>query len=89
VSDFHWGRELAQVNPVYFVLNACRVRAFLAEGLILSKDEGGEWALAHLAERHAAVIGQALRIYRGDQASEYWPPGAVAAFADEMARALA
>lgn len=88
LGDFRWGRDLLEVNPVYFVLNACRVRAFVQEGLVLSKDEGGEWALSHLPAHHAAVISQALRVYRGEQASEAWPPGAVAAFAEAMARAL-
>lgn len=30
-------------NPVYYILNLCRVLAFTEEGLVLSKEEGGEW----------------------------------------------
>ena len=30
-------------EPVYVILNLCRVAAFLKNGLILSKKQGGEW----------------------------------------------
>ena len=88
VGDFHWAQELMVVNPVYFVLNTCRVRAFLEEGLLVSKDEGGEWGLQRLPARHQPVIRQALRLYRGELAGDTWPPGAVAAFGDDMARSM-
>jgi hypothetical protein len=89
LGDFHWGRNLLGINPVYFVLNTCRVRAFLDEGLLLSKDEGGEWGLRRLPERHHPVIRQALRLYRGELAGDTWPQeGAVEAFGREMAQAL-
>src|SRR3990170_7900070 len=37
VSDFEWAKARIAENPVYFILNACRVLACLSEGLILSK----------------------------------------------------
>ncbi len=64
--DFDWARERIVENPVYFVLNACRVLAYLSEGLILSKDEGGAWALAGLPPEFHPTIALALDIYRGD-----------------------
>lgn len=85
LADFHWGRDTLGVNPVYFVLNACRVRAFLAEGTYLSKDEGGEWGLRSLPEAHQPIIRQALRAYRGELASDYWNHAALEAFAAAMA----
>ena len=88
VGDFHWARGLMGVNPVYFVLNACRVRAFLAEGLLISKQEGGEWGLQHLPPAHAPLIRQALRAYRGELAAEHWDSEALQAFAEAMAQAL-
>jgi predicted nucleotidyltransferase len=88
LEDFHWGRDLLGVNPVYFVLNTCRVRAFLEQGLLVSKDEGGEWGLRHLPARHRPVIRQALRLYRGELAGDAWAEGAVEAFADEMAKSM-
>jgi len=66
LSDIDWARERIVENPVYFVLNACRVLAYLSEGLILSKDEGGAWALAGLPSEFHPTIALALDIYRGD-----------------------
>jgi streptomycin 3"-adenylyltransferase len=88
LADFYWGRDLLGVNPVYFVLNACRVRAYLQDGPILSKDEGGEWGLRHLPAAYAAVIRQALLLYRGELTTETWSASALEAFAAEMAGAL-
>jgi len=44
VRDLHWAKERLAEDPVYFVLNACRVYAYLKEGRILSKAEAGAWA---------------------------------------------
>jgi predicted nucleotidyltransferase len=88
LGDFRWGRDLLGVNPVYFVLNACRVRAYLEEGQVLSKDEGGEWGLRCLPPPQAGLVQQALRLYRGELASEVWNSAALLGFAEEMARAI-
>ena len=55
-------------NPIYTVLNLCRVLAFLQERLYLSKREGGEWGLRRLHAPHDALVAQALRCYRSGQA---------------------
>ena len=88
LADFRWGRDLLGVNPVYFVLNACRVRAFVEAGLILSKDEGGAWGLSHLPAAHSPTIRQALEVYRGQLIHESWSASALEAFAESMAQAL-
>lgn len=54
-------------NPIYFVLNACRIEAYLREGKILSKDAGAEWGLAELPEQFHALIEQSLALYRGER----------------------
>ncbi len=36
-------------DPVYGVLNLCRILAFLKEKAIFSKLEGGNWAIQHIA----------------------------------------
>lgn len=64
VEDFTAGRIAPVANPVYFVLNACRVLAYLHAGHIFSKEEGGSWALAHLPEEFHRLIGQALEAYQ-------------------------
>lgn len=54
-------------NPVYVVLNLCRVLAYREEGLILSKAEGGEWGLENVPEAYRPLILQALDEYlRGE-----------------------
>ena len=50
-------------HPVYIILNLCRVAAFLREGLVLSKKDGGEWGLTHLPEEYREIIRSALMAY--------------------------
>ncbi len=50
-------------NPMYLILNLARVLAYLKNGLVLSKKEGGEWALGHLPEMYHSLIQDALREY--------------------------
>ncbi|HLH63513.1 MAG TPA: aminoglycoside adenylyltransferase domain-containing protein [Ktedonobacteraceae bacterium] len=59
--------ERRRQDPLSFVLNACRVLAYLRDGKILAKDEGGQWGLAHLPERYYPLIQQALALYRGER----------------------
>lgn len=54
-------------NTMYLVLNLARVMAYKKEGLILSKKEGGEWALKNLPEEFVPVIGTALEEYAGTE----------------------
>jgi len=57
-------------NPVYFILNLCRVVAYVEADLVLSKSQGGEWGLAHLPENYRHLIRAALRVYSADKAGE-------------------
>ncbi len=50
-------------NPVYFVLNLARAVAYCRENAVLSKKEGGEWALRHMSTDHQRVIQAALNAY--------------------------
>ena len=50
--------------PVYVVLNACRTLAFMRDRSVLSKEEGGRWALANLPARFHKTITVALDEYR-------------------------
>jgi streptomycin 3"-adenylyltransferase len=50
-------------RPVYVVLNACRTYAYLRAGALLSKHEGGAWALGVLPPRFHPVVAAALDAY--------------------------
>lgn len=52
-------------NPVYVILNLCRVLAAIREGAVLSKAQGGAWGLANLPEEYHGVIRAALEAYEG------------------------
>ncbi len=55
-------RNLAS-DPVYGVLNLCRVLAFIRDGLITSKAEGGRWAVQHLPADFIPLAQAALDVY--------------------------
>ncbi len=55
--------EIAE-NPVYLTLNLARVLAYAEDGAVLSKREGGEWALMRLPE-YRPLIEAALEAYAG------------------------
>lgn len=71
LSDIEDAEEDIITNPVYIVLNLCRVLAYKREDLILSKKEGGEWGLKNLPEKHHALILQALGEYTADEVKEW------------------
>ena len=73
-------------HPVYLTLNLCRGLAFLREGLILSKAEGGAWGLSHLPEAYSPRIRAALEAYRAGRSMADTGDGE--AFARYMLRAL-
>ena len=50
-------------KPIYYVLNLCRALAYYRENLVLSKKEGGEWALKTLPKAYQGVIQAALNAY--------------------------
>jgi predicted nucleotidyltransferase len=71
-------------NPVYAVLNACRTYAYLREGHVFSKDEGGAWALRILPSQHQGVVAAALALYRDDRDEGGLTTSALDAFAAYM-----
>ncbi|MBO4562804.1 MAG: DUF4111 domain-containing protein [Clostridia bacterium] len=71
--------DIAQ-DTMYLTLNLARVLAFGEEGLVLSKKEGGEWALNALPKEYLPLLKEALREYAG---------GADIAYDAELAKAYA
>ena len=61
----HADEEILQ-NPVYMILNLCRVLAYRRQGLILSKKDGGLWGLRQLPARFHGLLHGALRCYQSD-----------------------
>ncbi len=52
-------------NPMYITLNLCRVLAYRKEKLILSKQEGGAWAIQYISNpEYKKMILSALEEYQ-------------------------
>ncbi|MCL2400895.1 MAG: DUF4111 domain-containing protein [Defluviitaleaceae bacterium] len=49
--------------PVYIILNLCRVYAYINDGLVVSKEQGGKWGLANLPEKYHNLISSMLNNY--------------------------
>lgn len=80
--------EGVQDDPIYSILNVCRVYAFLQDGLICSKQEGGQWALTFVPEELRLVMARALESYATTSQAEQFGPVAVAMFASYMQQHL-
>ena len=63
-QDICDAQEGIRRDPVYYVLNLCRVLAYVQDGAVLSKEQGGEWGMGHLKEDQN-LIAAALECYRG------------------------
>ncbi len=83
--DVEGAKEDILENPVYVILNLCRVLAVVCQNLVLSKKEGGEWAMKKLDGR-AGLIRRALAAYAGGETLEIGPEEQEAAreFAEYM-----
>lgn len=68
-------------NPVSIILNACRTLAYLKNGEVLSKDEGGDWALRNLPQEYHEVIHQSLDAYRFSNGDDSFSKEQLARFA--------
>lgn len=75
-------------DPVYAVLNLCRVLAYTQDGLVLSKMGGVEWGLGNLPAAFRPLLERARRCYagRGGLAAE---AGCLRGFADYMLARIA
>ena len=72
-SDVCGAREEIEGDPVYLTLNLARVLAYLEDGQVLSKAEGGAWALARLPEVYRPLIAGALDAYGGAAVAPFDP----------------
>lgn len=63
LADVASAAEDVAEEPVYVILNLCRVLAAVQEGAVLSKAQGGAWALDRLPQEHRSVVQAALHAY--------------------------
>ena len=80
--DIESAAEDMEEAPVYVTLNLCRVLAYVREGKILSKKEGGEWGFAHVPEAFRPQVEAALLYYTKNEPLPELPEKA--AFAEYM-----
>ncbi len=69
--DVEGAAEEISEYPMYLTLNLARVLAYIEEGLVLSKKEGGEWAIKHLDPQYHPLILDAMREYSESADVEY------------------
>lgn len=65
-SDIENATDNILDNPVYIILNLCRVLAYKNKGLILSKEQGGLWGIESLPKEYISLISKALRNYTSE-----------------------
>lgn len=66
-NDIHDSKLEIRDNPVYIILNLCRVLAYVRNNLILSKEKGGEWGLSNLDKCYHKIINDALYSYKTNE----------------------
>ena len=66
ISDIANIKEEILENPVYYVLNLCRILAYRKDNSIFSKLDGGFWALQNLPKDYTSVINLAITCYSTD-----------------------
>ncbi|MGP4101917.1 aminoglycoside adenylyltransferase domain-containing protein [Nonomuraea sp. KM90] len=71
VSELRWAAERAPGE--YAVLNACRAWRFAAEGTLVSKIDGGQWALHRVSAMSHELVQSALDRQRCLPAAELDP----------------
>jgi predicted nucleotidyltransferase len=65
LCDFHDAVEGYAEKPEYYILNSCRVLGFLESKEVMSKKEGGQWAINRVPEDFKDIIELALKVYAG------------------------
>ncbi len=86
--DIENATEEIKENPIYMILNLCRVRAYQKDGLVLSKRDGGHWGIDHLPGKYAEMILEAVRCYQSGDLFHSPGEDLLIGFADDMRREI-
>ncbi|MEK5520544.1 MULTISPECIES: aminoglycoside adenylyltransferase domain-containing protein [Heyndrickxia] len=73
-------------QPVYYILNLCRVLYYLSERVVSSKKEGGEWGKRKVINRYKPLVSQALSRYLNEESEQEWDPVFLQEFAVYMVK---
>ena len=63
-SDIADCRETVMEEPVYTILNLCRVLSYLQDGKLRSKVEGGQWGVTFFSGSACQMVEKALHLYQ-------------------------
>lgn len=63
-NDIYDAKSEIYDNPMYIILNLCRVLAYVRNDLILSKKQGGEWGISNLDRCYHKIVNDALYSYK-------------------------
>lgn len=88
IYDIEKAQEEILNNPVYYILNLCRVLYYLKEKYVSSKYEGGEWAKKILPGKYFVLTEEAINIYRGKERNTAWDERELKNFAEYMIRTI-
>lgn len=66
-SDVKSAEKQIVSNPIYIILNLCRVLAYVKSSLILSKKQGGQWGITYLPDKFKPIVRNALACYCSDK----------------------
>jgi hypothetical protein len=88
-TDIQASLEAIERDPIYTVLNCCRTYAYIRDGQIYSKEEGGQWALGALSAEYRDTVRTALAGYGSDTGAPGFEPGTLITFAAHMRQLLA
>ena len=75
-------------NPIYAVLNCCRTLAYLRQGVVLSKAEGGHWAIGRVPDEIVPLIRKSLMNYQNGGRNDHYDQAELATFVSFAREAL-
>lgn len=90
-NDIVDAKEDIKEQPVYIILNLCRVLGYIAEEKVMSKEQGGEWGINHLPKKYTSIVQTALTEYRSktrEKLLEFYTDSSLTEFCNYMMRCI-